>query len=47
MLIVIQYRVQKNYLTKRVNAKWIGESLKLEGEIREYEDLNPFTSEQY
>ena len=38
---------QKNYLTKRVNAKWIGESLKLEGEIREYKDLNPFTSEQY
>ena len=38
---------QKNYLTKKVNAKWIGESLKFEGEIREYKDLNPFTSEQY
>ena len=38
---------QKNYLTKRVSAKWIGESLKLEGEVKEYEDLNPFTSEQY
>ena len=38
---------QKNYLTKKVSAKWIGESLKLEGEIKKYEDLNPFTSEQY
>ena len=38
---------QKNYLIKKVNAKWIGESLKFEGEIREYKDLNPFTSEQY
>jgi len=38
---------QKNYLTKRVSAKWIGESLKLKGEIRKYDDLNPFTSEQY
>ena len=34
-------------VAKRVNAKWVGESLKLEGEIREYKDLNPFTSEQY
>jgi lipopolysaccharide assembly outer membrane protein LptD (OstA) len=38
---------QKNYLTKKVKAKWIGESVKLEGEIREYKDLNPFASEQY
>jgi len=38
---------QKNYLTKRVNAKWIGKSLKFVGEIREYKNLNPFTSEQY
>ena len=38
---------QKNYLTKSLSAEWIGESLKLKGEIKGYEDLNPFTSEQY
>ena len=38
---------QKNYLTKKVTAKWIGESLQLKAEIRGYEDLNPFSSEQY
>ena len=38
---------QKNYLTNRMNVKWIGESLKVEGEIRQYKDLNPFASGQY
>ena len=38
---------QKNYLTNRMNVKWIGESLKVEGEIRQYKDLNPFSSGQY
>ena len=38
---------QKNYLTRRINVKWVGESIKLEGEIRKYKDLNPFASEQY
>ena len=38
---------QKNYLTKKVGAKWIGKSIRLEGEIREYKNLNPFAPEQY
>ena len=38
---------QKNYLTNRLNVKWIGKSLKVEGEIRQYKDLNPFASGQY
>ena len=38
---------QKNYLTNRLNIKWIGKSLKVEGEIRQYKDLNPFASGQY
>ena len=38
---------QKNYLTRRINVKWVSESIKLEGEIRKYKDLNPFASEQY
>ena len=38
---------QKNYLTNRLNVKWIGKSLKVEGEIKQYKDLNPFASGQY
>lgn len=38
---------QKNFLTKKFKARWLSKSVSLEAEIREVNNLNPFSSEEY